>query len=92
MKFSTTITQKGQVTLPVRIRRSLGLKTGERVRIEIMGTTAVISKDTYWEELTALRRKLSSHVKAKGLSGLSAEEIKHRAETAKKAYYDDSRS
>jgi len=30
--YSTVVTRKGQVTIPVEIRRSLGLKEGDRVR------------------------------------------------------------
>jgi AbrB family looped-hinge helix DNA binding protein len=31
-RYSTLITRKGQVTIPVEIRRSLGLKEGDRVQ------------------------------------------------------------
>ena len=30
--YSTVVTRKGQVTIPAEIRRSLGLKQGDRVR------------------------------------------------------------
>lgn len=35
--LETTITQKGQVTVPVEIRRKLGLKAKDKVRFEIDG-------------------------------------------------------
>lgn len=31
MNYSTTLTQKGQVTIPVQIRRSLNLQSGQKV-------------------------------------------------------------
>ena len=31
MMYSTSITQKGQITIPVHIRKKLGLKTGQKV-------------------------------------------------------------
>lgn len=32
MAYSTTVTQKGQVTIPVKFRKRLGLSRGKRVR------------------------------------------------------------
>ncbi|HZU13397.1 MAG TPA: AbrB/MazE/SpoVT family DNA-binding domain-containing protein [Chloroflexota bacterium] len=32
--MDTTITEKGQVTIPVAVRRALGLKPRDRVRVE----------------------------------------------------------
>lgn len=34
--FSTTITQKGQITLPKQLRELLGLSTGQRVGIAVV--------------------------------------------------------
>jgi AbrB family looped-hinge helix DNA binding protein len=35
VKQSATITSKGQITIPVEVRRSLGLQEGDRVVFEI---------------------------------------------------------
>jgi AbrB family looped-hinge helix DNA binding protein len=35
MKQNATITSKGQITIPVEVRRSLGLQQGDRVVFEI---------------------------------------------------------
>jgi AbrB family looped-hinge helix DNA binding protein len=35
VKQSSTITSKGQITIPVEVRRSLGLQKGDRVVFEI---------------------------------------------------------
>ena len=41
---TTTITVKGQVTVPVRLRRMLGLKPGDRVRLSADGGRVYIEK------------------------------------------------
>jgi AbrB family looped-hinge helix DNA binding protein len=33
MKHTTTVTSKGQITVPVRLRRALGIKQGTRIDI-----------------------------------------------------------
>lgn len=38
----STITSKGQTTLPAPIRRALHLKTGDRILYEIQGDTVII--------------------------------------------------
>jgi len=35
LKQSATVTSKGQITIPVEVRRSLGLQEGDRVVFEI---------------------------------------------------------
>lgn len=39
---SSTISSKGQVTVPLEIRRRLGLKTGDRVEFVAQGASTVI--------------------------------------------------
>lgn len=45
-EHETTLTQKGQVTIPLEIRRLLGLGPRDRVRFEIEGDTVRITKAT----------------------------------------------
>ena len=89
MTASSTITKKGQITLPAEMRRRLGLKPGERVKFVVKGQELVVSKDNYWEELDKLRDANLAHVKKLGLAGLSIEEIKRRSDAAKRAYYKE---
>jgi len=42
--LETTITQKGQVTIPVEIRRHLGLKARDRVIFELDGDVAKLRR------------------------------------------------
>jgi antitoxin PrlF len=42
--LASTLTSKGQTTIPVEIRRALNLHTGDKVTFEIKNHTAVITK------------------------------------------------
>jgi len=44
MSETTTVTQKGQVTIPVAVRRQLGLKPRDRVVFESTDGTVTIRK------------------------------------------------
>jgi len=41
-EFETTLTEKGQVTIPLEIRRILGLRPRDRVRFEVEGEVVKI--------------------------------------------------
>jgi antitoxin PrlF len=43
MTFST-VSSKGQITLPVEIRRMLGIKARDRITLESVGDTVVIRR------------------------------------------------
>jgi len=49
----TTVTRKGQVTIPIEIRRSLGLAAGERLAVEQQGEQVVLRRSTSVAERTA---------------------------------------
>ncbi len=42
MQFTTSVTQKGQATIPVAIRRILGIKPRSKIIIELKGNEASI--------------------------------------------------
>jgi len=44
MAFQSRITSKGQVTVPVQIRKKLGLKRGDKVEFRERGSEAVIRR------------------------------------------------
>jgi AbrB family looped-hinge helix DNA binding protein len=46
MAFQSRITSKGQVTVPVEIRRKLGLHRGDKVEFREFGEKAVIARAT----------------------------------------------
>lgn len=43
--MSSKVSSKGQITLPVEIRRALGLKPGTRVGFELTKDSAVLRKE-----------------------------------------------
>lgn len=87
MEHVATISSKGQITLPARIRKDLHIHPGDRLIVVKKGQTISIKPDTYDEELTALRKKIEKHVKAKGLWGKPIEEIRAQADEARADYY-----
>lgn len=42
--FETSVTEKGQVTIPLEIRRLMGLHPRDKVRFEVEGDTVRITK------------------------------------------------
>jgi antitoxin PrlF len=50
---TTTVTRKGQVTIPIDIRRSLDLKEGDRVAVEQQGEAVLLRRATSVAERTA---------------------------------------
>lgn len=44
MRAATRLTSKHQTTIPVEVRRALGLRAGDRVEFSIRGKTAMIRK------------------------------------------------
>jgi len=42
MKYTSTLTSKGQVTVPLPIRRRLGLRQGDRIEFATQGESIII--------------------------------------------------
>lgn len=40
---ATSVTSKGQVTIPVEVREQLGIRTGSRIAFRVTGATAELS-------------------------------------------------
>lgn len=51
------VTQKGQVTIPLEVRRALGIKPGTNVefRLEAQGARLVVEEARAEREITAMR-------------------------------------
>ena len=60
---STTITQKGQVTIPVKVRRILNLKTGDKVKFIVTPKKEVKVKPAEKYSIMHLYGSLKSKVK-----------------------------
>jgi AbrB family looped-hinge helix DNA binding protein len=75
MNVFTTMTTKGQVTVPAEIRRKLGLTPSDRLRVKEVNGKVVLEKDDYWAEFERLQKKIQKHRKSKGIMPLSLKEI-----------------
>ena len=49
----TTVTRKGQITIPIEIRQSLNLNTGDKLAVEQRGDTVLLRRATSVVERTA---------------------------------------
>jgi AbrB family looped-hinge helix DNA binding protein len=60
MKYASTITSKGTITLPAELRAELGLKPGERVGIELDPKTGqiIVKKSPTLIEVRAMNQRL----------------------------------
>ena len=75
MTYSTTLTSKGQMTLPVAFRKKLGLKPGERVLVEMRGNEVIILKNNWLENLQKIQKENQSYLKKRGIKSLTDEEL-----------------
>ena len=48
-----TVSSKGQIAIPKRIRQALNLREGTRLNLEVRGHEVVLSKEPIWKKLQA---------------------------------------
>jgi AbrB family looped-hinge helix DNA binding protein len=75
MTYSTTLTSKGQMTLPAAFRKKLGLKPGEQILMEMRGNEVVIQKNNWLENLRRLQEENRTYMKKRGIKPLTDEEL-----------------
>lgn len=68
MPFQSRVTSKGQVTVPVQIRRKLGLRRGDKIEFRESGSETVIrrapdSKNPFDKYVGILKGKLKMSAK-----------------------------
>jgi AbrB family looped-hinge helix DNA binding protein len=63
MTKHTTITEKGQITLPAEMRRALNLEAGEKINVSLQGERILISKPV---DIKEVRRQLQEQMIQKG--------------------------
>ena len=63
----TTITSKGQITLPVEARRALGLHSGQKVAVRVEGDHLVIDAP---QDIDMIRARIRAEAEAQGTWGL----------------------
>ncbi|HVC80564.1 MAG TPA: AbrB/MazE/SpoVT family DNA-binding domain-containing protein [Chloroflexota bacterium] len=73
--YRTTLTERGQVTLPSEIRRKLGLKPRQKVHFEVDGDSIhIIPSDFTLESIRGMVPPLSEPKSIKEIFDLAAEE------------------
>lgn len=63
----TTITAKGQITLPAAARRALGLQAGQKVAVRVEGDHLVIDAPHH---VSSLRARLRAEAERQGTWGV----------------------
>lgn len=61
-----TITAKGQITLPVSIRRAWGLQAGQKVSVKVSDNVVVIERAA---DISTVRSRLREEVQSSGMCG-----------------------
>jgi AbrB family looped-hinge helix DNA binding protein len=82
MIYSTTVTSKGQVTLPAAFRRKLGIKPGERLKVELQGDSVVVHKDDWLSSLKKLQAKNRTYLKKHNVPILADNELDNAIDDA----------
>ena len=75
MTYSTTLTSKGQMTLPVSFRKKLGVNPGDQVLVELRGNEVVVQKNNWLENLKKIQSENRRYLKAHNIKPLSDEEL-----------------
>jgi AbrB family looped-hinge helix DNA binding protein len=76
MEASSTVTSKGQITLPKAVRDALGLREGDRVVFRVDGDRAVLARTP---DLLELAGSIRVPVAKKGLPWSQVADEAHRA-------------
>ena len=82
MTYSTTLTSKGQMTVPAAFRKKLGLKPGEQVLVEMRGDEVIIQKNNWLEKLRHVQDENRAYMKKQGIKPLTDEELDTAINTA----------
>lgn len=76
MQYETTITSKGTITIASPIRKALGLKTGQKVRLSIdKDKKVIIDSGTSFEDFEEVRARIVAKIPKEKL-GLTGKALK----------------
>lgn len=74
-----TITSKGQITIPLKIRERLGLKTGDQIEFDedasVLIARRVVDKDAWRSAISEWRQKSTAALKGHPWENAAASEI-----------------
>ena len=72
---STTLDDKGRITIPIEFRKTLELKSGSKVAISIVNNTILIRKSITSDEYTAIAENISFALKKQTSKPISFEKL-----------------
>ncbi len=85
MKYASTLTIKGQVTMPVEIRRMLKLMPGDQVQFRVSGNDVVVRKNDWAERLHMVQEQNVAYMSKNDIKALSDEELDEAIDRAAEA-------
>ena len=75
--MQTTLTSKGQMTLPYAIREQLGFRAGDKLLVTVTDTNTIMLKRQASQPLSALRGLLPKPVKAFSIEQMNTSVATH---------------
>ena len=86
MTYNSTVTSKGTITLPARIRKELGITEGQLVDIELRGGTIHVTPKGGWEDVMAVGDEIAKYARTHGKT-LDIEKLRAEADDIRAAEY-----
>jgi antitoxin PrlF len=71
--MATTVTVKGQVTLPKAVREAAGIKPGDRVEVRSLPTGGILIEREAGSKIEAYRRQLEEVARRQPFKGMTAQ-------------------
>ena len=72
MTYFTTVTSKGQITLPVEFRRAMKVKSGQKLSIKFVDNSVVVSQVANAEDI---RERTKQHLNKMGYTPEKLQEM-----------------
>ena len=83
MRYSTTVTSKGTITIPSSIRKQFGIEQGRRVHVSVSSDNKIVlDPGITMEQFEAARQRLLASIPRERL-GLSGKALKDAVDKAK---------
>lgn len=75
--METTLTSKGQMTLPHSIRKRMGLQAGDKLSVSLLDDDTIVLKRPVARPISRLRGLLPQPEQALGLDAMDAGVVEH---------------
>ena len=82
MTYNTVITSKGTITIAAPLRKAMGLKTGQKIKLSINPSNQIVlDSGTDMKSFEALRAEITKKI-PNHLNGLSGDSLREAAASA----------